>query len=92
MHRVEVRLKTHLPDARGQGLAKDIQDLGIIKRLLHTIANGMIIILCFNECDREIGFIKQNIIRSLLFTMLGMESFNMNSAVSECNFLTYLMF
>ncbi len=29
MHRVEVRLKSHLPDARGQGLVKDIQDLGI---------------------------------------------------------------
>ena len=29
MHRVEVRLKPHLPDARGLGLAKDIHDLGI---------------------------------------------------------------
>ncbi len=29
MHRVEVRLKPHLPDARGVGLAKDIHDLGI---------------------------------------------------------------
>ncbi len=29
MHRIEVRLKSHLPDARGQGLVKDIQDLGI---------------------------------------------------------------
>jgi len=29
MHRVEVRLKSHLPDARGQGLVKDIHDLRI---------------------------------------------------------------
>ncbi len=29
MHRLEVRLKSHLPDARGQGLVKDMQDLGI---------------------------------------------------------------
>ena len=29
MHRVEVYLKTHLPDARGQGLVRDIGDLGI---------------------------------------------------------------
>ncbi|MFC1955466.1 phosphoribosylformylglycinamidine synthase subunit PurL [Chloroflexota bacterium] len=29
MYRVEVRLKSHLPDARGQGLVKDICDLGI---------------------------------------------------------------
>jgi len=29
MHRVEVRLKPHLPDARGLGLVKDIHDLGI---------------------------------------------------------------
>jgi len=29
MHRVEVRLKSHLPDARGLGLVKDIHDLDI---------------------------------------------------------------
>jgi len=29
MHRLEVWLKSHLPDARGQGLVKDIHDLGI---------------------------------------------------------------
>jgi phosphoribosylformylglycinamidine synthase II len=29
MHRVEVRLKSHLPDARGLSLVKDIHDLGI---------------------------------------------------------------
>ena len=29
MYRAEVRLKTHLPDARGQGLVKDVCDLGI---------------------------------------------------------------
>ncbi|MBA7623474.1 Phosphoribosylformylglycinamidine synthase subunit PurL [subsurface metagenome] len=29
MHRIEVSLKSHLPDARGLGLVKDIHDLGI---------------------------------------------------------------
>jgi phosphoribosylformylglycinamidine synthase II len=29
MHSIEVRLKEHLPDARGLGLVKDIHDLGI---------------------------------------------------------------
>ena len=29
MHRVEVSLKSHLPDARGLGLVKDIRELGI---------------------------------------------------------------
>ena len=29
MHRLEVFLKPHLPDARGLGLVKDIADLGI---------------------------------------------------------------
>ena len=29
MHRIEVRLKSHLLDARGEGLVKDIHDLGI---------------------------------------------------------------
>src|ERR1039458_3616819 len=29
MHRIEVRLKPHIPDPAGRGLVKDIQDLGI---------------------------------------------------------------
>ena len=29
MHRIEVRFKRHLPDARGLQLVKDIHDLGI---------------------------------------------------------------
>jgi phosphoribosylformylglycinamidine (FGAM) synthase PurS component len=29
MHRIEVRLKTHLPDPVGRGLIKDVQDFGI---------------------------------------------------------------
>ena len=29
MHKIEVRLKTHLPDPAGRGLVKDIQDMGI---------------------------------------------------------------
>jgi len=29
MHRIEVRLKSYLPDPAGQGLVKDIQDIGI---------------------------------------------------------------
>jgi len=29
MHRIEVSLKSHLPDARGLGLVRDIHDLGI---------------------------------------------------------------
>ncbi len=29
MHRIEVRLKSYLPDARGAGLVRDIHDLGI---------------------------------------------------------------
>jgi phosphoribosylformylglycinamidine (FGAM) synthase PurS component len=29
MHKIEVLLKSHLPDARGLGLVRDIHDLGI---------------------------------------------------------------
>ena len=29
MHRIEIRLKNYLPDARGLGLVRDIADLGI---------------------------------------------------------------
>jgi phosphoribosylformylglycinamidine (FGAM) synthase PurS component len=29
MHRIEISLKNHVPDARGLGLVEDIADLGI---------------------------------------------------------------
>jgi phosphoribosylformylglycinamidine synthase len=37
MHRVEVYLKEQLPDARGQGLVRDIHDLG-----MNTVSNARV--------------------------------------------------
>jgi phosphoribosylformylglycinamidine synthase subunit PurSL len=38
MHKIEVRLKPHLPDPAGKGLVKDIQDLGI-----HSVTDARIV-------------------------------------------------
>lgn len=46
MHRVEVRLKHHLPDARGLGITKDIHDLGIT-----TVSNVRVVDIYWLDAD-----------------------------------------
>ena len=46
MHRVEVRLKSHLPDARGIGLTRDIHDLGIT-----TVSNIRVVDIYWLDVD-----------------------------------------
>ena len=46
MHRVEVRLKSHLPDARGLSLVRDIHDLGII-----TVSNVRVVDIYWLDAD-----------------------------------------
>jgi len=46
MHRVEVRLKSHLPDARGLGLVRDIHDLGIT-----TVSNVHVVDVYWLDAD-----------------------------------------
>ena len=46
MHRVEIRLKNHLPDARGLGLVRDISDLGIM-----TVSNVRLIDIYWIDAD-----------------------------------------
>ena len=46
MHRVEVSLKPHLPDARGLGLTKDIADLGIT-----TVSSARVVDIYWLDAD-----------------------------------------
>jgi len=46
VHRVEVRLKSHLPDARGLSLVKDIHDLGIT-----TVSNVCVVDVYWLDAD-----------------------------------------
>ena len=46
MHRIEVYLKPHLPDARGLGLVRDIHDLGIA-----TVSNVRVVDIYWLDAD-----------------------------------------
>ncbi len=46
MHRIEIRLKSHLTDARGMGLVKDIADLGI-----KTVSNAHVSDIYYLDAD-----------------------------------------
>ncbi|MBI4181100.1 MAG: phosphoribosylformylglycinamidine synthase subunit PurS, partial [Chloroflexi bacterium] len=60
MHRIEVRLKSHLPDAAGSGLVKGIQDLGIT-----TISSASVIDIYWLDADlapAELNLICQSLL------------------------------
>ena len=46
MHRLEISLKSHLPDARGLGLVKDIHDLGIT-----TVSRARVVDIYWLDAD-----------------------------------------
>ena len=46
MHRVEVRLKSYLPDARGMGLVRDMHDLGVA-----TVTSVRVVDIYWLEAD-----------------------------------------
>src|ERR1700733_6856183 len=48
----------------------DIQEFGILKSLLHSITNGMIVVLRFNDRNWNIRFVVEQIICLLGFTPL----------------------
>ena len=48
MHRIEVRLKSHLPDVRGTGLVKDIRDLGI-----ETVSSVHVVVVYWLDAELE---------------------------------------
>jgi len=60
VHRIEVRLKNHLPDVRGAGLVKDIRDLGI-----QTVSNVHVTDIYWLDADlkpADLELICQNLL------------------------------
>ena len=75
MHRVEVRLKSHLPDARGAGLVKDIRDLGI-----ETVSDVRVIDIYW--LDAELPSDKLDLICGALLADPVIQDYVCDSAIS----------
>ncbi len=75
MHRVEVRLKEHLPDARGAGLVKDIQDLGI-----ETVSDVRVVDIYW--LDAELSTDKLDLICRRLLADPVIQDYHSDSAIS----------
>jgi phosphoribosylformylglycinamidine synthase II len=75
MHRVEVRLKSHLPDARGAGLVKDIRDLGI-----ETVSDVRVVDIYW--LDAELSPDKLDLICRSLLADPVIQDYRSDSAIS----------
>jgi len=75
MHRVEVRLKSHLPDARGAGLVKDIRDLGI-----ETVSDVRVVDIYW--LDAELSPDKLDLICRSLLADPVIQDYRCDSAIS----------
>ena len=76
MHRVEVRLNSHLPDARGAGLVKDIRDLGI-----ETVTNVRVVDIYW--LDTELPHDKLDLICHSLLADPVIQNYRCDSAISS---------
>ncbi len=68
----------------------NVEDVGIIKPLLHAIANGVFIILGFDDGDRAVRFIVEDVVGplDLLFVANRHVSTNLNWTGCEGDFLS----
>ena len=68
----------------------DVKKLGVIKRLLHSIADRMIVILRFNDCDGDVWFVVKQLINFLSLTAFDAPTSNNDRPVCKIDFLTNL--
>ncbi len=70
----------------------NIENIGIPDGLLNSGLDGMAIIFRFNNCDRNIGLIIQNIVRPLLLAPAGQIAFDIDFSFRKGDFLPHLRF
>jgi len=69
---------------------RNIENLGVFERLLHAVPDRVIVVLGLNNSEREIRFVRENVVRLLRFTSLHRLTTNDNAAFRKVSFLSDL--
>jgi hypothetical protein len=69
---------------------RDVQHLGVPKRLLHAVADGVVVVLGLDDRDREIGLVEEDVVRPLGRTPADQLATHDHPAVGEAHLLAYL--
>ena len=69
---------------------RDVEDFGIIDSLLHTTAEGLLVILGFDNGYGEVGFEIDDIVGTFAFAFDNGLATHGDTAISEVNFFSNL--
>ena len=61
----------------------DIEDCGVGQTLLHASPKGVVVVLCLDDCNREVGLEEEKVVGSLLLASGHHLSSDDNPAVGE---------
>ena len=70
---------------------RDVHHLCIVERLLHSGTNAVIIVLCLDNCNRNIGFIIKDIVSPSWFGPAYGIAFDKHPAIGNIHFFPDLV-
>ena len=68
----------------------NVEDLGVFERLLHTGADGMIVVFRFDDGDRDARLVEKKVVGLLGFAALDRLAANDDTALREIDLLPKL--
>lgn len=76
--------------AVGAQCHRDIQNAGVVQRLLQTSADGMAVIFSFDDGNGDVGLVVEDEVGALAFAAGGLVPFDKNAAVGEKDLFPHL--
>ena len=69
---------------------RDIEHLGVLERLLHAVADGVVVVLGLDDGEREVRLVEQDVVGLLRLPASDRLAANDDAALGEVGFLTDL--
>ena len=68
----------------------NVQGVGVVEGLLHAVADGMVVVLGFDQCDGQVGLVVQHVVGPLALAPADQLAAHDDAALGEVNFLADL--
>ena len=68
----------------------DLQGVGVVEGLLHAVADGMVVVLGFDQCDGQVGLVVENVVGPLALAPADQLATHHDAALGEVDFLADL--
>ena len=68
----------------------NVQRVGVVEGLLHAVADGMVVVLGFDQCDGQVGLVVEHVVGPLALAPADQLAAHDDAALGEVNFLADL--